>query len=541
MRPRNRPLRGLSRSPSAPRPQEPPAHRAGPRSGALEPRPARAFGAPTCARDVKQACYTLAAMRTSSILVLGLATLLAGCGEESPTVESPSAENIVIFTVDTLRADHIGAYGNEAVSTPNADRLAREGVLFEHAYTQATLTHPALSSMLTGLLPRNNGVTSQPGRLREGVVPLQEQLRSLGMATGSFVAHVCAQQDVERTVFHDGWDTRFCGVPSADGDRGAAASAQDLEDHFLWDQRCVEAALEWIAEQEGPYLCWIHLKDPHAAHRPDPAFWDYEADPPREWLDQYRHYGDYERRREFPEPEEQARLMALYRAEVASSDMLFGRVLDAVDAERTAVVFTADHGEELYDSWSRYDHGGSLTDAVLHVPLIVRAPGLSPRVETDVVELLQVTPTVLDLFNLEPVHPVEGASLLDEVPSRGFAISSYLGVTATLRNEHHRYWVREIDHPYRQSIVAYPWRADAPWFDEPRCIAEYPDPNSNELLWLSLEDPLVADLAARYEQGLMSFVASYQGGSAPTELSSDPELLRALRAMGYTESELGSE
>ena len=211
--------------------------------------------------------HTLAPLRAAAVL---LAAGLFACKDAGPRSTS-----VVLITVDTLRADQLGAYGKTPSPTPNLDRLAGESLVFERAYTQATLTHPALSSMLSGLLPSRHGVNAQNGQMRENVVALPLMLQAKEIATGSFVANMCKLQPYERTVFHDGWDVTFCGM-------------DEEKDQYLWDTAVVDAGLEWIAEQRGPYLAWIHLMDPHAEHAPPPDLWDYEARPVREKFAQYR-------------------------------------------------------------------------------------------------------------------------------------------------------------------------------------------------------------------------------------------------------------
>ena len=339
------------------------------------------------------------------LLVAVLAVLAApGCGGSDGgtggTRARPGrARSVVVFTVDTLRADQLGAYGNTAYPTPSCDRLAAGSVVYEHAYTQATLTHPALSSMLSGLHPWRHAVMGQSASLGRGVAPLPALVRRRGYATGSFVANLCKLQDVERTVFHDGWDERWCGMSPPEAE----------DDQYLWDQRVVEAAIDWMEEQDGPFLCWVHLMDPHAEHRPDPQLWDYEARPVEEKFEQYRSFNEYEENRAFPPQDVQDYLWDLYAAEVRGMDRELGRMLDYLDGrddgDEIALIFTADHGEELYETWSRYDHGLSMSEGVLWIPMMLRAPGVPPGRVDHVVELLQVTPTVLDLLDVPAPLP----------------------------------------------------------------------------------------------------------------------------------------
>ena len=425
----------------------------------------------------------------SSTLMAGLlaASACGGDGSEAPARDpvrqvAPLAKHVLVVTVDTLRADAVGAFGGPAGSTPAIDALAARSLVFERAYSPATITHPALSSMLTGLFPLRHGVNGQDGSLHADVAALPELLRGAGIETASFVANLCKLQDQARTVFGAGWDTKVCGM--------------DLEvEQYLWDQAVVGAALEWLAsrpaEARRPWFAWVHLMDPHAEHRPPPELWDYAARPVKAKLDQYQEFGAYEEQRVMPPAERMRDLLDLYAAEVRSSDRELARLFDALDArsdrDSIAVLFSADHGEELFETWSRYDHGLSLTEGVLWVPLTVQAPGLAPGRVSDPTELLQVAPTVLELFGLGAPYALDGASLLAEDPSRGFAVSSFGGITLTVRDGANRYWFRRGSEPYRRPPDVAPWRADAPWFLEKECLAHYPEtPTAVE--WLDLAE-----------------------------------------------------
>jgi len=471
--------------------------------------------APSRARAAAGACALLA---------------VAACGTEAPAERAVGpVDSLVLLTVDTLRPDLLGGYGGPA-ATPRLDGLATESVVFERAYSQATLTHPALTSILTGVVPPRHGVHTQNNRMAYATLPLQVLLRERGFATGSFVANLCKLQAEEDTIFSAGWDERGCGM-------------DDELDQYLWDTAVVDAAIAWLQAQRGPFFCWVHLMDPHAEHRPPPDLWDWEADPPLEKFAQYRHMNQWEERREMPPDAERDRLWALYEAEIEGTDREIGRLLDALDAhpqrDRTALVFTSDHGEELYETWSRYDHGFSLSEGVLWVPLFVRAPGLAPDRSDAVVETLQVMPTALRLLGLEPPYRLDGPSLLAQAPSRGFALSFSSKVTVTLRSEDHRYWFRTLREPWTRAEDEAPWRADAPWFRFRKSLADYPGaeprPRTN-VRWLPLKQPEHRQLAGVLHRRLQGFLET-MGEVPKTRYIRSEEVLQQLGDLGYTGEE----
>jgi choline-sulfatase len=285
----------------------------------------------------------------------------------------PRARHVVVITLDTTRADYLSAYWSARVSTPNLDRLAREGAVFEQAMSVAPLTLTAHASLFTGLLPPHHGVRDNGGDpLGRDHATLAELLRARGFQTAAFVGSVVLQstRGLARgfDVYHDGvtedpWQRRRLRRPA---------------------NEVVDDAMEWLAGQNGsPFFMWVHLYDAHAPYDvPEPYRALYADDP--------------------------------YAGEIAFADAQVGRVLDALDQRRlwedTTIVIAADHGES-FGSHGEQGHGIFVYQDVMHVPLIVRAPGIRPRRIAGVTSLVDVMPTVLDLVGAPP-RSVDGASLV---------------------------------------------------------------------------------------------------------------------------------
>ena len=427
----------------------------------------------------------------------------------------------MLLTIDTLRSDALGCYGADGDPTPAIDRIAAAGRLFERAYGPATITHPSLSSVLTGLLPVRHGVGDQAQRLRPGVVPLAVQLQAAGIPTASFVANLCKLQEQPNTVFHDGWDETFCGM-------------DDTREQGEWDEAVVSAAIEWMEAQDGPFFAWIHLMDPHAEHRPPPELWDYAARPVEDKAEQYRSFGHYEEQRTFPPDDRMRELWDLYAAEVRGVDRQVGRV-DAYlggrdDADELALIISADHGEELFETWSRYDHGLSMTEGVLWVPLILRAPGVEPNRVAPPVEIGAIAGTVLELFGLRPPYDLDSPSLF-AAPERDFALSFVGQISVSLRTRDHRFWFRRSEEPYTRAPDEFPWRADAKWFLERECLADYEPSDPTAVRWLNLADPAHAAVAGVLRAEMKAVAKAFE--DAGGAVIDDPELAEQLRALGY--------
>jgi arylsulfatase A-like enzyme len=344
-------------------------------------------------------------------LSLGLA-LLAGC--PAPPSGPP---NLLIISVDTLRADRIGAYGYEHSATPTTDQLAAEGVVFADASTPLPRTTQAFASLFTSRSPRVHGVLEVGERMANAELTLAEILREAGYHTLGVTGNGIVDRD---QGFDQGFE-RFVGVtelrkrfadPGGGRHRHGKAEAVTL------------AAIDLLGEvKDGPYFLWVHYKDPHWVYAPPR---DYVSPANREGLAFYKHAtrwkpvgatiffnlnGEAARWR--------PKLSPLYDDEIHYVDAMMGRLLAAVrtrsDARHTLIVFTSDHGESLGEHGYYYEHGDFVYQATIRVPLILTMPGRIPggRTIATPVTLLDVYPTVLSLLGVALPEPttVEGLDL----------------------------------------------------------------------------------------------------------------------------------
>jgi arylsulfatase A-like enzyme len=304
--------------------------------------------------------------------------------------------DVVVFLVDTLRADHVSAYGYERRTSPHLDAFAAEGALFEGAHTPAPWTVPAVASLLTGALPSAHGAgvwseVRRPGRaswLHESMPTLPSRLREDGYRALGFSASPLGSIGLDRQF--DEYTYTF------------AADADTL----------VTQALEALDRpREGPVLVYVHLMDVHGPIVvPQPFFGMFPVEGAGPRRDEHRRFAK-------PAPEFVAHRMAAYDGAIAYVDRAFGRFVDSLAAsgrlDRTIVVVTADHGDEFLDHAGSggvscvegimgVGHGHTLFEELLRVPLIVRGPGVASgtRVATPV-SLVDLAPTLLDLLGLE--------------------------------------------------------------------------------------------------------------------------------------------
>ena len=322
---------------------------------------------------------------------LGLACMGLGCGaheagevgEAGDAGEAGQASgqrerlNVLLITIDTLRADYLGFGGHAAATSPALDRFAAGAVVFENARATSSWTLASLGALMTSTLSRENGCRDFGSRLADDVPTLAELLRAAGWRTGGVASHVFLGEKHGLNRGFDEYDQELVQEIT----RSHAA---------ITSPRVTQKGLAWIAEHEGgaePWFLWLHYFDPHA---------------------DYLEHGELSR--QFgTETSEQ-----LYEGEIAFTDRAIGRLLDRLARtgalEDTLVVVTADHGEE-WEEHGRLGHGNTLHAEVLDVPLVVRVPGVAPRRIAEPVSLLDVLPTVLELVGVEAPRGVRGRSL----------------------------------------------------------------------------------------------------------------------------------
>lgn len=315
-----------------------------------------------------------------AILVAALAlSAVAGVRSETPPT------NVLLITLDTVRADHLGSYGYQAAATPSLDRLAREGVRFADATSQAPLTGPAHAALLTGVYPARYGLRDNASTPIPADRPtLAEILRRAGYRTAAFVSAFVLDRAYGFDQGFDVFDSRFSGYASQDK-RSVSRTAEDV----------VKGALRWLerAPPGRPFFAWVHFYDAHAPYSP-------------------------------PEPYRTRFSVSAYDGEIAYVDSAVGKLIASLERrgllDRTLVVAIADHGEGLGDH-GEVQHGVFLYDSVLHVPWLLRLPGRqrAGSVVNEQVRSVDLLPTVLELLGVRVPRGLDGVSVVG--PMRGQA------------------------------------------------------------------------------------------------------------------------
>jgi len=293
-----------------------------------------------------------------------------------------SPPNIVLLSVDTLRADHLGCYGYEYDTSPAIDQFARDSLVFEDCTCEVPLTNPSFGSMLSSLYPRMTGTTRNGLKMPDTVPLIAERFRNAGYQTG------CVQSN---------WTlkARLSGL-----DRGFDVYDDDFHEKrwgFIKPERyaddVTDQAIDLLrkCDPKKPFFFWIHYSDPHAPYRFHKDFNPQDKSP--FWLKSAH------------------KVRVKYDSEIAYTDAHIARLLDALPTKNTIVVFTADHGESLYEH-DYLGHGRRIYQDNMHVPLIVRRPGIAPGRTTTPVRVLDIGPTLLAFAGLKPAPGMLGKDLM---------------------------------------------------------------------------------------------------------------------------------
>jgi len=330
-----------------------------------------------------------------------------GCGP-AEEVAAPRSRNVVLVLLDTVRADRLGCYGNSEGLTPRLDSFAAGAVRFEQAFAHAPWTLPSVASIFTSQYPAQHGAGGRGDRftaLGEGAVTLAELFKQAEFATGAVVNVMFLTR---RFGTAQGFD-RVVGSSSEDNVRAEQA------------RLTTAAALQWIDSLGGqPFFLLVHYFDPHLTYDPPSPFLERFADP-REAAGQplFGTVADminFRRGKLKLNRRAIARLERRHNGEVAYLDSELGRFFDGLEVRglvgETTVAVTADHGEEFFDHGG-FEHGHTLYDELLHVPLIIRSPGaVAGLAVPTTVRHIDLAPTLCDLAGIPHASGFAGESLI---------------------------------------------------------------------------------------------------------------------------------
>lgn len=456
------------------------------------------------------------------IALLGI--LACGAGPSS----HPGAD-VLLITVDTLRADRLGLLGYERPTTPGIDRFFASGRMYERAYSTAASTSPSVVSILTGLLPAEHRV-----RLLYQLVPADVRLVTDYLPPeyrkAAFVSNVVlTDQATGIAARFDHYDD-FVDEPE---------SARRVYERGA--RRNTDAALHWLAEGGAgarPLFLWIHYIDPHGPYRAPPE-WprSFRSDEPR----------PLEPRRVIPYMREPGvtdggAYVAAYDEEIAWLDSQIARLLEGYAAlrpiDQALVVFTADHGESMMEHEKWFRHGHQVYEEVMRVPLLLRGPGVAPGRSDRLAQGTDVAPTILRFVGVEPPPAMPDVDLRT---GRGLGRDRLLPVEATYQTEQWRgvigdgrKWMMHLvgrDRAVKQAR-SYDLARD-PQELQPGPLAGR-ERGARLLEELRLADPDPSGVSETLRKGRAPSAPGLAPGVAPDVA---PDVLERLKALGYAGQE----
>jgi arylsulfatase A-like enzyme/Flp pilus assembly protein TadD len=414
------------------------------------------------------------------------------------------APNVVLITIDTLRADHVGCYGYKQIKTPNIDGLAADGVRFERAFAVVPVTLPSHSSMLTGTYPMLSGMHDFSGNKLTPLQPtLASVLKQAGYQTGAVIGAAVLDS---RFGLNQGFDFYY------DHFEFSRLDEANLDEMERPGNIVADVALNWLekdhlANPQKRFFLWMHLYDPHFPyHPPEPYSREYAAQP--------------------------------YDGEIAFADEQVGRLLRFLKEkgiyQHTVIVLCGDHGESLGEHGEK-THGFFIYNATMHVPLIIRLPeqlpGQSPektvaRTLANPVSLVDIMPTVLEAIGLQVPSQVQGRSLLREIRPDPSAPDAPANRERTLYGETFLPRIHFNWSELRASENTKYHFIDAP---RPELYDLTKDPG--EVHNLFAEKKAVAE---EMRSKLVGMIRDYSAGKELAEKTGlDPALMERLKSLGY--------
>ena len=449
--------------------------------------------------------------RYRALLALFAASHLAACAP------ADRPQSLLLVTLDTTRADHLGCYGSERTKTPHFDALAADGVRFENALAQAAITPASHASILTGLYPHHHGVrviyAASGYKLSPEIPTLATVLRGHGLGTAAFLSSFTVS---DFYGFEPGFDTFDAGLSHpTDGVMQCAEGrcAFDLESNQRRADATTDRAIAWLRARTGPMFLWVHYWDPHDAYMV----------PPDDVLARHRPAAG-------ADTSEERR--ALYAAEVEYVDQQFGRLRHALrEAGReddTVIVVVADHGEGLGD----HGHWGHriLYQEQIRVPLLVRIPGgPSGRVVTPLVRTIDIFPTVLAALGEQAPNHIDGESFDGLIAGRAEPPRSAYA-EALIRFDLNGFFLRNRpDDDLLYALTELPWKlVYRPSHPDRSELFDLRDDSREQANRLTAE----SDVARRLIDRL---TAMHAFRSEPFGQPSQSEALERLRSLGYVE------
>jgi len=349
------------------------------------------------------------------LYILSFSIVIAFISKNSLFKNHKNYTNIILIAIDTLRADHLGCYGYPRTTSPNIDQLAHDSIIFENAFAQSPWTLPSFSSMFTSLYPSQHKAGLINKKLEDDYLTLAEILSQNGYYTIGFTGGAYLSKEFGLS---QGFDIFY---------EYNSPQSNDIEN-------VIQHAIKWLKEKrKDKFFLFVHSYQPHSPYWP-PTDFDifFKSYTGRITGDIWKDIGivpeKLESRFKTLSKIDRDRLISLYDGDILYTDYWIGRLLTTLQDlglyNNSLIIFTSDHGEE-FNEHGAWEHGHSLYNELIHVPLILKLPGLKLRGTKSkrIAQLIDILPTICEIANLKINFSIQGESLLAKSSEKNIAYS----------------------------------------------------------------------------------------------------------------------
>lgn len=424
--------------------------------------------------------------RCPRVLAVALLPMMLSACAPSATAP-PEAQSALLLTIDTWRADGIGAGGDPVVRTPWLDRFFRSGIQFAEAHSPIPSTLPSHTSMLTGAWPTQHGVTRNRSEVPDDIVSIAEVLEDEGFSTAAFVSAAVLDERFRLGQGFQKYDFR-------------ATNEVDRDQPWRPAPRTLHRALTWWDSTPGRRFLWAHVFEPHHPYEVNPLLVEvydpgYEGPANGSMRFVMGLWGE----EDFVPADVTRHMIALYRAEITAVDRIVGLFLDRIPREGTAIIITSDHGESLGEHDLHFRHGPKVFPADIHVPMVVYPGRRASAVSGTLVRTIDVPGTFLPLLGVDTAMSrtmsTDGDDLMTRVHGEDLPI---FGVAAQpwevmAKDGYPNSTLQRVIRERNAAWVETPWAGTAQWYDRTRdpgelTPADPPDPAEANRMRARLDD-----------------------------------------------------
>lgn len=443
-----------------------------------------------------------------SVVVAGvLLSLLNHSGDVQSKQDygrSSHGTNVVLISVDTLRHDHLETYGYTRENSPNLKELSEESIIFKNHIAPMSLTLPSHTSMMTGLYPKSHGILKNGYRLNRSITTLAEILQSEGYVTAGVVASSILGRKVN---FDQGFDYYYQPKPYADDAVKNGSGRYEISSTSTTDaSKILNTTIKWLnlygeRHEETPFFLFIHFYDPHAGYRPPKKYWKWGNDK-----------------------------VSRYDGEILYVDEAIGKILKHMKTQdvydNTIVIMTSDHGESLGER-NYWGHEDMIYENCVHVPMIVKIPGLGKKVIEYQTTHNDILPSVINLLNIDKEIDSDGLDFFGEKIRNRTYIFGQRKFFKDYKTREVEAWYREYGNRYFARTNKYKYHLLTNYKDEFYKLGSDPSEKNN-----IIGKKPNRDKAKKYKKAIKTWLATEKKFNTESR-EIDEETKKVLESLGY--------